>query len=181
MLLEDLIEHLYVLTEQEEQEEQLVIKRENLKDFIDNNKGKVMTIVFRKKNGTIRTLNTRTGVKKNITGKGLTYSPEDYGYLILWDLLKGGYRTVTLSTIEHVKANRQVYPVVEIQSKKQVFYKNAGITLEGEPAWRMWKKWADFNRRDEFLYKVLNSIKMQNYFASVKQQEILNNWFNRKR
>lgn len=179
MLLEDLIEQLYKLTEQEE--EQLVIRRENLKDFINNNKGKVMTIVFRKKDGTIRTLNTRTGVRRNITGRGLSYDPEKYGYLILWDLQKNGYRTVTLDTIEQVRANRQVYPVVEMQSKSPVMFRSGGRTLEGEPAWRMWKKWADFNRKDEFLYKVLNSIKLQSYLASPKQQEVLNKWFNRKR
>jgi hypothetical protein len=179
MLLEDLIEQLYGITEQDQ--EPLVIKKEDLKDFINKNKGKIMTIVFRKKDGTVRTLNTRTGVRANITGKGLSYDPDKYGYLILWDLAKKGYRTVTLDTIQQVKANRETYPVVEILGKKLVTYKNAGKTFEGESAWRMWKRWADFNRRDEFLYKVLESIKLQRYYASVKQQQVLNQWFNRKR
>lgn len=179
MLLEDLIEQLYNLTEQEE--EQLVIKREDLKDFINSNKGKIMTIVFRKKDGTIRTLNTRTGVRTNITGKGLSYDPETYGYLIMWDLAKRGYRTVTVDTIQQVKANRVTYPVVEAAAKSPVVFRNGGRTLTGESAWRMWKKWADFNRKDDFLYKVLDSIKTQSYLASPKQQQVLNQWFNRKR
>jgi hypothetical protein len=179
MLLEDLIEQLYIISEQEQEE--LVIKRENLKDFINSNKGKIMTIVFRKKDGTIRTLNTRTGVRSNITGKGLSYDPEKYGYLILWDLAKRGYRTVTLDTIEKVKANRETYPVVEAVEKKLLVFKNAGKTVEGEQAWKMWKRWADLNRKDEFLYKVLESIRLQKYHASMKQQEVLNKWFNRKR
>ena len=62
------------------------LNREQLKYILTHNKGRIMTIVYRKKDGSTRILNTRLGVVKNITGAGLKYNPEDYGYIILWDL-----------------------------------------------------------------------------------------------
>lgn len=178
MLLEDLINSLYSLTEQKGN---LVIKRDNLKALVKRVKGAKMTIVFRKKDGTMRTLNTQTGVQKNITGRGLSYDPDKYGYLILWDLDKQGYRTVNLKTIQKVMAKDDSYRVQESMGKTPVVFKNGPIVLTGEAAWRKWMGWADINRRDDFLYKVLNTIKLQGYTASVKQQQVLDRWFNRKR
>lgn len=58
-----------------------------------------------------------------------------------------------------------------------VVFINSGLRFEGEIAWNKWKNWMDINRRDDFVYKVLDSIKRQNYKASPKQQAILNKWF----
>lgn len=69
--------------------------------------------------------------------------------------------------------------IIEENKFFPVFFKNGGIRLEGEAAWRKWKRWADINRRDDFVYKILDSIKRQNYQASPKQMQVLINWFNR--
>jgi hypothetical protein len=198
-LLEDYINKLYELLEAEDEENppadpntdvnkiigiepgKKIISREDLVRILKGKRGKMLTIAFRKKDGSLRILNTVTGVRKDITGAGLRYDPDKYGYIILYDLKAKGYRTVNINTIGDVRMDKQVFTVTEGANRSPIRFKVGGINLEGEQAWRIWKKWADFNRRDEFLYKVLNSIKMQNYFASVKQQEILNNWFNRKR
>lgn len=178
MLLEDLLNQLYILAEQEEIP---VIAKGDFKDFLKTTKGKTISIAYRKKNGTLRLLNTRTGVRSNITGAGLKYNPDDFGYIILWDLQKNGYRTVDLDTIERVKAGGQIYNIQEAVMKNPLKFRQAGRVYEGEEAWRAWKRWADFNRRDAFVYDVLTTIRLQNYFASVKQQEVLNRWFNSKR
>ena len=78
MLLEDLINNLYTLAEQEEIP---IIKKEDFRDFLKSTKGKTISIAYRKKDGSLRLINTRTGVRRNITGRGLKYNPEEYGYI----------------------------------------------------------------------------------------------------
>jgi hypothetical protein len=62
-------------------------------------------------------------------------------------------------------------------SFKPVVFRNVGQTWTGQDAWNKWKRWADINKRDNFVYKVLTSIKNQNYQASEKQQAVLDKWF----
>jgi hypothetical protein len=157
------------------------LNREQLKYILKNSKGKIMTIAYRKKDGSLRTINTRTGVKKDITGKGLTYNPDEYGYVILWDLNKKAYRTVNVNTVTTLKGGGEIYKIQENLGKKPLVFQNGGIHLTGEAAWNKWKRWADINRRDDYVYKVLETIKGRGYTATPKQQMVLINWFNRKR
>ena len=201
VLLEDYINNLYRIvqeadeqqptdqpdeTQPESPEPELLpgiktLNREQLKYILKNSKGKIMTIAYRKKDGTLRTINTRTGVKKDITGKGLTYNPDEYGYVILWDLNKKAYRTVNVNTVTTLKGGGEIYKIQENLGKKPLVFQNGGIYLTGEAAWNKWKRWADINRRDDFVYKVLDTIKGRGYTATPKQQMVLINWFNRKR
>jgi hypothetical protein len=71
--------------------------------------------------------------------------------------------------------------ILESVDRKPVVFVNGGRSFTGSAAWQMWKRWADLNRKDEFLYKVLTTIKNQNYMASPKQQNVLNKWFTSKR
>lgn len=157
------------------------LNREQLKYILKNSKGKIMTIAYRKKDGSLRTINTRTGVKKDITGKGLTYNPDEYGYVILWDLNKKAYRTVNVNTVTTLKGGGEIYKIQENLGKKPLVFQNGGIHLTGEAAWNKWKRWADTSRRDDYVYKVLETIKGRGYTATPKQQMVLINWFNRKR
>jgi hypothetical protein len=157
------------------------LNREQLKYILKNSKGKIMTIAYRKKDGSLRTINTRTGVKKDITGKGLTYNPDEYGYVILWDLNKKAYRTFNVNTVTTLKGGGEIYKIQENLGKKPLVFQNGGIHLTGEAAWNKWKRWADINRRDDYVYKVLDTIKGRGYTATPKQQMVLINWFNRKR
>lgn len=160
------------------------ISRQKLVSLIKNTRGKMMSIVFRKKDGTVRLINTVTGVRKNITGSGLKYNPDDYGYLILYDLKKRAYRTVNIDTIGDVKMDKKVFTMVKENLKNQRFplpFKNGGISLEGEPAWKHWKHWTSINRTDNFVLEVLNTIKKQGYTCSLKQFQVLVKWFNNKR
>jgi hypothetical protein len=197
ILLEDYLDDLYKLIEQEDTEQQPdqaselgdeqapaeidTLTKEQLRYVLKNSKGKIMTLVFKKKDGTMRMINTRTGVTKNIKGTGLAYDPDKYGYVILWDLRKGNYRTVNINTVTLLKSAGKTYTITETLGWKPLLFKHGGITLEGGAAWNKWKRWADLNRKDDFLYKVLDSIKRQGYKASAKQQQVLVNWFNKKR
>jgi hypothetical protein len=58
-------------------------------------------------------------------------------------------------------------------------YKMGGIDVTGDEAWNKWKILLDRNRRDDFVYKILDSIKRQNYITTPKQYQILINWYNK--
>lgn len=65
---------------------------------------KFFTVTFTKKDGTLRTMNCRLGVKKHLKGGQKSYNDDNFNYVTVYDLVKGGYRTVNLDTIKSVKA-----------------------------------------------------------------------------
>lgn len=69
-------------------------------DFIAKSKGKFITVLFVKKDGTIRTLNGRIGVTKHLKG-GI--STVDYSkYLVVYDTINAGYRSINRDAIVSV-------------------------------------------------------------------------------
>jgi hypothetical protein len=58
-------------------------------------------------------------------------------------------------------------------------YKMGGIDVTGEEAWNNWKMLLDRNRRNDFAYKILDSIKKQNYITTPKQYQVLIDWYNK--
>lgn len=195
-LLEDYINQIYALVEQEDslipgedtaeageetQPKVNTLTKDQLRYILKNSKGKIMTVAYKKKNGQIRVLNARTGVKSNITGKGLAYDPEKYGYVIVWDMQKRNYRTVNPGTASKLTSMGKTYTIQESMNRQPVYFQRGPFKLQGEQAWHQWKVWMDLNRRDPYVYGVLDTIRNQNYFATEKQQNILNTWFNKKR
>ena len=65
--------------------------------------GKFFTVVFTKKDGTVRTINCRTGVKKHLKGGVSTLDASQY--LTVYDLQSEGYRAVNYATIQSVTCN----------------------------------------------------------------------------
>ena len=193
ILLEDYINHIYSLAEEEDNPEipavstepgentpgeLLTMTPEQLRYVLKNSKGKIMTVVYKKKNGELRTINLRTGVKQNITGKGMNYDPDTHGYVIVWDMQKKNYRTLNPDTATILKGMGKTYTIKEGAVMKPVTFTQGPIRLQGEQAWRRWKALMDINRRDTFVYGVLTTIGQQNYLATEKQQSILNKWYN---
>jgi len=74
--------------------------------------GKIFSAVFIKKNGERRKIHCRLGVKKYVTGKGLSYNQDYYNYLTVYDLQKKAYRTLNVDTILSVNANNKNYLVL---------------------------------------------------------------------
>ena len=196
LLLEDYINLIYTLVEQEDilpdqetgiqtdqpqDQEITTLTKDQLRYILKNSKGKIMTVVYKKNNGQLRVLNTRTGVKQNITGQGLAYDPDRYGYIVVWDMQKRNYRTVNPQTASKLSAGGKTYTIKENTQMKPVYFIRGPFRLQGEQACQQWKIWLDLNRRDAFVYGVLDTIKRQNYFATEKQQNVLNTWFNKKR
>ena len=73
--------------------------------------GRFFTVKFRKKDGSLRVMNCRTGVHKYTTGGKLKYNPVDKGLLTVFE--PGvGYRTINLKTIEEINANKYTLTVL---------------------------------------------------------------------
>lgn len=60
---------------------------------------------------------------------------------------------------------------------KPLVFRNSGQVWFGQEAWVRWKRWADINKRNDYIYKVLTTIQNQKYQASERQQAILDKWF----
>jgi len=71
--------------------------------------GRIFNVTFLKANGDVRRFNARLGVKINLKGTGLKYSPEQLGNLIVYSMDDQGYRTIKKSNILRIKANGEVY------------------------------------------------------------------------
>lgn len=65
---------------------------------------------FRKVDGTIRTGSFRVRPPKE-DGPGMSYSPTERGNLIVWDMNKGGYRTLKLSSLISVTIAGTVFHI----------------------------------------------------------------------
>lgn len=66
-------------------------------DLLLSSDGKMVTVQFVKKDGTLRTLNGRLGVKKHLKGGVSTLNPAQY--VTIYDVQNKGYRAVNRKTI----------------------------------------------------------------------------------
>lgn len=64
-------------------------------------RARVFGACFTKRNGEIRTGSFRLGVARGLTGQGPKYDTESYGNIIVWDMNKGGYRTIPLHRVHY--------------------------------------------------------------------------------
>jgi hypothetical protein len=77
--------------------------------MVDN--GKIFGATFIKKDGTIRVMNCRRGVSKDVTGVGLKFNPQDKQLLGVFDMQKNQHRFINLQTLSQIRHGGQVYEV----------------------------------------------------------------------
>ena len=70
--------------------------------LINAQAGKVFTVTFVKKDGSVRTMNCRTGVYKNTKGGSNNLNPAQY--ITVYDMQQRSYRAVNVDTIMSVRA-----------------------------------------------------------------------------
>lgn len=87
------------------------ISRFKLLSLLDGLNGRFFGVTFRKRNGELRTMNARKGVRKFAKGGakkiGLPWQP----YITVWSRNDNGYRTVNLATVQEITANGNTYRV----------------------------------------------------------------------
>ena len=67
------------------------------------NDGKIFSVVFTKKDGTIRKMVARLGVRKHLKGGELKYDAASNNLLPVFDMEKEEYRMINVSTIQEIK------------------------------------------------------------------------------
>ncbi len=91
-----------------------IANREIINTIVKNSNGTFFSVTFTKKNGTVRNMTCRTGVKKGLTGKGSTYGDEAKSkYITLYDVVNKGYRAVNRDTISRIRVMGFVYTVTQ--------------------------------------------------------------------
>lgn len=72
----------------------------NFVDRILNSNGKIMTVKFVKKDGSLRVMNCRLGVTKHLKGGSSTLNPDKF--ITVYDLKSEGYRAIDKESILEV-------------------------------------------------------------------------------
>ena len=79
--------------------------------LIAQSKGHFVTVTFKKKDGTLRKMNCRTGVTKHIKGGVSTIDHDKY--LVVYDMVSSGYRAINKATIVSVALGGEVVTVAQ--------------------------------------------------------------------
>ena len=87
------------------------ISRDDVEQIIKSSKGKFFSAIFIKKDGTLRTMNCRLGVKKYLKGGTLKFNPSNKGLVVVCDMQKKAYRMININTIQYLKIGRKEYHV----------------------------------------------------------------------
>jgi len=74
--------------------------------------GKIFFAEFQKKDGTIRTMSARKGVRIGVNGKGMAYNPHIKGLLGVFDMGMREFRMINLNGLVRFSANGKKYKVV---------------------------------------------------------------------
>jgi len=77
------------------------MENNSIVDKILNSKGKIFTVTFIKKDGSVRELNGRLGVVKHL--KGGTSTLDANKYITVFDMQAKAYRAINKFTIQSVK------------------------------------------------------------------------------
>lgn len=81
-----------------------------LKSMIKNTNGKFFTCFFVKKDGTLRKMTARVGVKKGLANTGLVREEKE-NLVCVYDMVAHDFRFINLSTLKSLKCGKLEYKV----------------------------------------------------------------------
>jgi len=84
------------------------------RDLIHSTSGKFFSVTFIKRNGTVRNMLARVGVKKNVKGTGRELS-ESIPVVRIWDVQKKAWRSIPLDRILSFKFKGIIH-IIEYRS-----------------------------------------------------------------
>lgn len=64
---------------------------------------KFFSVIFTKKNGEMRKMTARLGVKKHLKGGQMKHNPDELNHLVVFDMAKKEYRTINIDTLIELK------------------------------------------------------------------------------
>jgi len=65
--------------------------------------GTIFSVEFIKKDGSLRKMVARLGVKKGVKGVGMAYNPTEKGLLPVYDMQKLAFRMIVINTIQKLQ------------------------------------------------------------------------------
>lgn len=77
----------------------------DIQEFKNEVKGNFFRACFLKKDGTVREMTARFGVKKHLKGGELGYNAEALNYIIVFDVEKEAYRTINMDKLIFLRYN----------------------------------------------------------------------------
>jgi hypothetical protein len=83
----------------------------NAVKLIQSTSGKIFTVSFIKKDGTLRKMNCRLGVTKHLKGGELAFDPKEYDLVPVFDVQKNAYRMINTDTLVEVTVGGETYKV----------------------------------------------------------------------
>ena len=87
------------------------ISRRDILQLLKDNKDTIFSVVFLKKDGSIRHMTCRFGVKKHLKGGKLKFDPLKRAKLVVFDMQKEAYRMINLETISNINMKGEDYYV----------------------------------------------------------------------
>ena len=78
------------------------ITRNKIIGLLEKNKNNIFSVVFLKKDGSIRKMLCRFGVKRHLKGGKLSFDPRERKLLVVFDMQKEAYRMINLETISNI-------------------------------------------------------------------------------
>jgi hypothetical protein len=79
------------------------METKTITEMIKSTKGKFFSVTFVRKDGVLRKMTARIGVRKGVNGKGLAFNPSEKDLMVVWDTGKKEFRMVNLKTINTMK------------------------------------------------------------------------------
>ncbi len=89
---------------------------ELLQEHKSNGKGRIFTVVFKKRTtGEIRVMNCRFEVKSALKGGTLRYVPREKNLMVVYDMQKQAYRSINLEDILELLIDGKQFMVGELE------------------------------------------------------------------
>lgn len=75
-------------------------------------RGRIFRVTFVKRTtGELRDMNCRLGVTRYLRGGELPFSPKEKNLIIVYDVKKKGYRSISLDNVHQIVGGRQVWTI----------------------------------------------------------------------
>ncbi len=78
-----------------------------LEHIIKGTNGRIFSATFIKKDGTLRKMTARLGVRKGVTGEGLKFNPRERSLVVVYEMSKRSFRMINLNTIQSITFKNQ--------------------------------------------------------------------------
>lgn len=91
----------------------MTITRRKAVNIIRGTGGRIFTALFKKKDGTMRTMNCRLGVTSHLKGGELKFNPDDYKLMVVFDVQKKEYRMINLASLRRLRVNGAKYVIAK--------------------------------------------------------------------